>query len=104
MEAFQAVTVKYADLFDEDKADRMWYDTLEKVDRFLSDNGKRPQPSQHAKDPEEKRLGSWLTGRLMDSRKGKLVADRMEAFQTLTTKYADLLDEDKLDKIWYDTL
>jgi hypothetical protein len=28
-----------------------WYDTLEKLDRFLGENGKRPQPSQHAKDP-----------------------------------------------------
>jgi hypothetical protein len=35
-----------------------WYDTLEKVGKFLSDNGKRP--SRHAKDPEEKHLGSWL--------------------------------------------
>jgi hypothetical protein len=33
---------------------------LEKVDRFLSDNGKRP--IQKAKDPEEKRLGVWLSG------------------------------------------
>jgi hypothetical protein len=55
MEAFQVVTAKYADLFDEDKADRVWYDMFEKVDRFLSDNGKRP--SRTAKDPEEKRLG-----------------------------------------------
>jgi hypothetical protein len=38
-----------------------WYEMLEKVDKFLSDNGKRPQPSQHAKDPEEKRLGIWLS-------------------------------------------
>jgi hypothetical protein len=35
-----------------------WHDTLEKVDRFLSDNGKRP--STTAKNPEEKRLGQWL--------------------------------------------
>jgi hypothetical protein len=59
MEAFQAITTKHADLFDEDKADRVWYDTLEKVDKFLSDNGKRPQ--NLAKDPEEKRLGQWLS-------------------------------------------
>jgi hypothetical protein len=58
MEAFQVVTTKCADLFDEDKADRVWYEMLEKVDKFLSDHGKRP--SQHAKDPEEKRLGQWL--------------------------------------------
>jgi hypothetical protein len=31
---------------------------LEKVDKFLSDNGKRPQ--NDAKNPEEKRLGQWL--------------------------------------------
>jgi hypothetical protein len=55
MEAFQVVTTKYADLFDEGRDDRVWYDTLEKVDRFLSDNGKRP--SHGAKNPEEKRLG-----------------------------------------------
>jgi hypothetical protein len=42
------VTAKYAELFDEDKADKVWYDTLEKLDQFLSDNGKRP--SQNAKD------------------------------------------------------
>jgi hypothetical protein len=36
-----------------------WYETLEKVDRFLSDNGKRPR-EKTAKDPEEKRLGQWL--------------------------------------------
>jgi ribosomal protein S18 len=40
MEAFQTLTTKHADLFDEDKVDRVWYETLEKVDRFLSDNGK----------------------------------------------------------------
>jgi hypothetical protein len=32
-----------------------WYDMLEKVDKFLSENGKRP--GKTAKDPEEKRLG-----------------------------------------------
>jgi hypothetical protein len=56
----------------------VWYDTLEKVDRFLSDNGKRPLIT--AKDPEEKRLGIWLSRVITDSRKGKLPADRMEAF------------------------
>jgi hypothetical protein len=55
MEAFQVVTTKCADLFDEGRDDRVWYETLEKVDRFLSDNGKRP--GKTAKDPEEKRLG-----------------------------------------------
>jgi hypothetical protein len=35
-----------------------WHEMLEKLDRFLNDNGKRP--SQHAKDPKEKRLGQWL--------------------------------------------
>jgi predicted neuraminidase len=55
MEAFQTLTTKYADLFDEDKADRVWYEMLEKVNKFLSDNGKRPR--NLAKDPEEKRLG-----------------------------------------------
>jgi hypothetical protein len=59
MEAFQALTAKYADLFDEGRDDRVWYDMLEKVDRFLNDNGKRP--SRTAKDPEEKRLGQWLS-------------------------------------------
>jgi hypothetical protein len=78
MEAFQVVTTKCADLFDEGRDDRVWYETLQKVDKFLSDNGKRP--SQTAKDPEEKRVGQWLTSRLVDLRKGKLVADRMEAF------------------------
>jgi predicted neuraminidase len=78
MEAFQVITTKYADLFDEDKADRVWHETLEKIDKFLSDNGKRP--GQTAKDLEEKHLGQWLVSNLTDSRKGKLVADRMEAF------------------------
>jgi two-component sensor histidine kinase len=76
MEAFQAITTKYADLLA--YGDEVWHDMLEKVDRFLSDNGKRP--SSEAKDPEEKRVGQWLTSRLVDLRKGKLVADRMEAF------------------------
>jgi hypothetical protein len=44
----------------------------------LDDNGKRPQ--NNAKDPEEKRLGSWLSNEITKLRKGKLVADRMEAF------------------------
>jgi hypothetical protein len=44
----------------------------------LSDNGKRPQPN--AKDPEEKRLGQWLSSEITKSRKAKLTADRMEAF------------------------
>jgi hypothetical protein len=55
-----------------------WHEMLEKVDRFLSDNGKRP--STTAKNPEEKRLGQWLAVTLTAQRKGKLVADRMEAF------------------------
>jgi hypothetical protein len=55
-----------------------WHEMLEKVDRFLSDNGKRP--SSEAKDPEEKRLGIWLSNEITKLRKGKLVADRMEAF------------------------
>jgi hypothetical protein len=59
MEAFQTIITKYADLFDEDKADKVWYDTLEKLDKFLSDNDKRPN-KETAKDPEEKRLGIWL--------------------------------------------
>jgi hypothetical protein len=59
MEAFQAITTKHADLLAYgNRDDRVWYETLEKVDRFLSDNGKRP--GQTAKDPEEKRLGQWL--------------------------------------------
>jgi hypothetical protein len=30
----------------------------------------------------------------------------MEAFQAITTKYADLFDENRVDydKVWYDTL
>jgi hypothetical protein len=55
-----------------------WYDMLEKVDKFLSENGKRP--STTAKNPEEKRLGRWLSSEITKSRNGKLVADRMEAF------------------------
>jgi hypothetical protein len=55
MEAFQTLTTKYTDLFDEGRDDRVWYDNLKKVDRFLSDNAKRPRKT--AKDPEEKRLG-----------------------------------------------
>jgi hypothetical protein len=55
MEAFQTITSKYADLFDEDRDNRVWYETLEKIDRFLSENGKRP--SHGAKNLEEKRLG-----------------------------------------------
>jgi hypothetical protein len=57
MEAFQAITSKHADLLA--YGDDVWYDTLEKVDRFLGDNGKRP--SQTARNPEEKRLGRWLS-------------------------------------------
>jgi hypothetical protein len=40
----------------------VWYDTLEKVNTFLNDNGKRPQ--NNAKDPEEKRLGQWLANQI----------------------------------------
>jgi hypothetical protein len=79
MEAFQALTAKYADLFDEDRDDRVWYDMIEKVNTFLNDNGKRPRDGKTAKDPEEKRLGQWLSSNITDSRKGKLAADRMEA-------------------------
>jgi hypothetical protein len=57
-----------------------WYETLEKLDRFLSDNGKRPRDGKTAKDLEEKRLGQWLSNEITKLRKGKLVADRMEAF------------------------
>jgi hypothetical protein len=44
MEQLKTVLIaKYANLFDEGRDDRVWYDTLEKVDRFLSDNDKRPR-------------------------------------------------------------
>jgi hypothetical protein len=96
------MVAKYPDLFDEDKLNKRWFSMLKEVDFFLDAKGRRPQP--HAKDPKEKHIGCWLSGRILDPKKDKLPADRMEAFQAMIAKYPDLLDEDKRDKVWYQNL
>jgi hypothetical protein len=40
---------KHANLFDEDKNNKIWYQTLKEVNSFISEKGKRPQPN--LKDP-----------------------------------------------------
>ena len=58
---------KYRDLFDEFREknkdcfvsnEEKWVDNMNKCQEYITENNKRP--SQSSKDPEIKKLGSWI--------------------------------------------
>ena len=81
----------------------IWKDTLEKLETFIDENGRRP--NSNSKNDKYKKLGSFLSNQLENYKKrkyGMIDEDRRREWEAFTEKYKEYFLTDV--EIWKDNL
>ena len=85
--------------------EEVWYNNFEKVKQFINENEKRP--SDHSKNEEEKKLGSWIGTQNQKYKKKKEIMKEKEIYDAWT----EFINDEKYreyflsnDEAWYNNL
>jgi polyhydroxyalkanoate synthesis regulator protein len=92
---------KHSKLFQSN--DEMWIESLKAVDKYITDNGKRP--SNKSKDEDIKKLGSWIGNQQKNYAKNEQIMkdeNIRKIWEEFTTKYSKLFQNN--DKMWIESL
>jgi hypothetical protein len=73
-EKWEEFKSKYPEYFM--SSEEQWEMNLNKCDEFIIENGRRP--SKNSKNPEEKRLGRWISTQITNHKKNKQIMSNVE--------------------------
>jgi len=89
-EKWESFTSKYSEYFM--SSEEQWDLNLEKCGEFIDEHGKRP--SKHSKNPEERRLGRWISNQNKNYKKNQEIMSNAEIrnkWKAFTSKYSEYL-------------